>query len=117
MIAAIPPILERCYKALSDKKADEIQVLDVSEVSSLTHYMIVATATSEPHLRALRIAVEAALEGYIPHVAIDYEPMSGWVVIDAFDVMIHLLVQDKRDFYGIESLWKDGTPIAFSENA
>lgn len=116
MTAAIPSVLERCYKALSDKKADEIQVLDVNQVSSLTHYMIVATATSEPHLRALRIAAEAALEGYIPHVAIDYEPMSGWVVIDAFDVMVHLLVQDKRDFYGIESLWKDGKPIAFSEN-
>ena len=101
-----------CLDALEDKKADELVVLNVASKSSITNYIIVASGMSEPHLRALRIAVEMACkENGIHVIGAEKEASSGWIVVDAFDFMVHLLTDEKRDFYGIETLWKDAERV------
>ncbi len=100
---------------LDEKKAGELAVLDVSEQSSITDYLILATATSEPHLRALRVEIEKALDAAaVKIVGIEARQESGWLVVDAFDVMIHLFLADKRELYGLERLWRDAVEVRTS---
>jgi ribosome-associated protein len=105
--------VQLCCRALEEKKAGEVTVLDVSAQSSITDYLVIATATSSPHLRALRVELEKALDGAGVHlVGMDTVQESGWMVIDAFDVMVHLFLADARARYGLERLWRDADPVA-----
>jgi ribosome-associated protein len=101
-----------CCRVLDEKKAADITILDVSAQSSITDYLVLATATSDPHLRALRVELEKALDaGKVHLVGIETAQESGWMVIDAFDVMIHLFLAETRERYGLERLWRDATDI------
>ena len=109
-------LVKLCCRVLDDKKAGELAVLDVSAQSSITDYLILATATSEPHLRALRIELEKALDaGEVHLVGMEIAQNSGWTVIDAFDVMIHLFLSEARERYGLERLWRDATDVPLSK--
>ena len=77
-------LVKLCCRVLDDKKAGELTVLDVSAQSSITDFLILATATSEPHLRALRIELEKALDASEVHlVGMEIAQNSGWTVIDS----------------------------------
>lgn len=105
-----------CCQALEEKKAGDLRVLDVSEQSSITDYLVLATATSEPHLRALRVELEKALDAAKAHiVGMETGADSGWIVVDAFDVMVHLFSSDRRQHYGLENLWKDAKEVSVSK--
>ena len=102
-----------CCRALDEKKAGELRVLDVGELSSITDFLIVATATSDPHLRAMRVELEKTLKEAGVHIAgVETAQESGWAIIDLFDVMIHLFRADVRARYGLENLWKDATELS-----
>jgi ribosome-associated protein len=91
-------------------------VLDVSATSSITDYLVLATGSSEPHLRALRMEVEKKLDDEDVHlVGMETTQESGWTVIDAFDVMVHILSPEMRDRYGLENLWKDAVEVPVRE--
>lgn len=101
-----------CCSALDEKKAEELRVLDVSAQSSITDYLVIATGTSEPHLRALRFALEEALQAaHIHVVGREATQESGWVVVDAFDVMVHLFSPEQRDRFRLDDLWKDAAEV------
>jgi ribosome-associated protein len=86
--------------------------LDVSEQSSITDFLVLATATSAPHLRALRIELEKALDADRVHlVGMESAQESGWMVIDAFDVMVHLFLAEARERYALERLWRDAKEV------
>ena len=107
-------VVEKCRTALDDKKADDTKVLDVRGKSPITNYFIIATANSEPHLRALAGELERTLKDLgVKSVGRDYNTSSGWVVVDAFDFMAHIFLPEQRGLYGIESLWKDAEEIKF----
>jgi ribosome-associated protein len=109
-------LVRLCCRVLDDKKAGSLAILDVSAQSSITDYLIVATATSEPHLRALRIELEKALDAHRVHlVGMETVQESGWIVIDAFDVMIHLFLAEARERYGLERLWRDAVEISLEK--
>lgn len=106
-------LVKLCCRALDDKKAGDLRVLDVHEQSSITDYLIVATGTSDPHLRALRVELEKVIDATgIRIVGMDAQRESGWVVIDAFDVMVHIFLADQREHYGLENLWKDAVEVS-----
>ncbi|HEU5080131.1 MAG TPA: ribosome silencing factor [Opitutaceae bacterium] len=114
--ADVPAILKPLCVALEDKKAGDIRVLRVSEQSSITDYLIVATGTSDPHLRALRVELEKVLDlGKVHIVGMDTSQESGWLVIDAFDVMIHILTAENREKYALENLWKDAEEVPLAD--
>lgn len=109
-------VAKLCCRALDDKKAEAITVLDVAEQSSITDYLVIATATSEPHLRALRTELEKVLDGAGVHlVGAERAQESGWLVIDAFDVMIHLFLAPTRERYGLERLWRDASEVSVAK--
>ncbi len=88
-------------------------MLRVDEQSSITDYLVLATGTSEPHLRALRVEMEKVIDAEkVRIVGIDTGQESGWLVIDAFDVMIHLFTAENRDKYSLENLWKDADEVS-----
>ncbi len=99
----------RCaLAALEDKKGEAIKVLDVRGKSSITDFLILATATSEPHVKALKSALDAALkEAGVELIGQDREVGSGWLVVDAFDFMVHLQTEGVRDYYKLDQLWSD----------
>lgn len=114
--SAALPIVKTCCQVLEDKKAGELTVLDVSAQSSITDYLVIATATSEPHLRALRIELEKALDaGGVHLVGMESAQESGWMVIDAFDVMVHLFLAEARERYALERLWRDATEVTVNK--
>ena len=105
-----------CCRVLDGKKADGLTVLDVSEQSSITDFLVLATATSAPHLRALRIELEKALDADRVHlVGMESAQESGWMVIDAFDVMVHLFLAEARERYALERLWRDAKEVSVAK--
>lgn len=109
---AVPPLLKKVVQALDAKKAERLQVLNVSRLSSITDYLVVGTATSDPHLRALRVELEKAIDAdHTKILGIDTSKGSGWTVVDAFDVMVHLFTPENREKYRLELLWKDAEVV------
>lgn len=109
---AVNPLLALVVKALDDKKAGDIRVLNVAALSSITDFIIIATATSDPHQRALRVELEKVFDGQKARIlGIETARESGWTVVDAFDVMVHVFTAENREKYGLENLWKDAAEV------
>lgn len=108
-----PRLLRSVVRVLDEKKAEDLRVLDVREQSSITDYFVLATGTSEPHLRTLRIELEKALDNlHAPIIGVERGEGSGWTVFDAFEVMVHLFTSANREKYRLELLWKDAVEVS-----
>ena len=110
-------LVRRCVAALEDKKAVNIEVIRVGEQSSVTDFYILATGTSDPHLRSIRIELEKVIDAVVPEgtVRIQNEPHSGWCVVDAFDVVVHVFAADMRSLYNLEELYASGEKISLDK--
>jgi len=109
-------LVRLCCRALDEKKAGDLRVLDVRALSSITDYLVIGTATSEPHVRALRTELEKALDSVKTHiVGFETARESGCAVMDAFDVMVHIFTPEKRDRYRLENLWRDARDVPVRE--
>ena len=102
-----------CRELADNKKADNIVVLDVREISSVTDYFVIASGTSEPHLRAIveEISDTLKVDYDLKARAIDGTLQAAWVVLDYFDVIVHIMKQDLRERYDLEGLWGDAPRI------
>ena len=105
-------LLALVCKGLDDKKAGDLKIIDVRGLSSITDYIVVATGLAEPHLRAMRIEVERVLDAQGAKIAgMDKNQASGWLVVDAYQIMVHLFTAEARSRYGLEQLWRDGREL------
>ena len=94
--------------SLIDKKAEDLKLLYFGEKSPLTDCFIIATGTSDPHLKALRDNLEKTLkDSKIEIFSRDRFQPSGWLVLDAIDFVVHLFSKEQRENYALEDLWKD----------
>jgi len=102
-----------CRKLADDKKAEDIVVLDVRKLSSVTDYFVIATGTSEPHLRAIESEVLDTLaeDHGIRPTNTEGNAHSNWIVADYFDVIVHLMKKDVREKYDLEGLWNDAPRV------
>jgi ribosome-associated protein len=108
----LPPLLKQICQSLEEKKAEDIKVLCVRAQSSITDYLVLATGNSEPHLRALRVELEKTIDqSGVRILGLDTDQGSGWLVVDAFDIMVHVFTAENRRKYALESLWKDAQAI------
>ncbi len=98
-----------CRELADSKKAEDIIVLDVRELSNATDYFVIASVTSEPHLRAVAEEITEKLrEGHdVRSRAEDGSLRGSWVVLDFFDVMVHLMRAEARKHFDLEGLWGD----------
>lgn len=104
-----------CAHAADERKAENITVLKVGEMSALTDYFVICTGRNPRHLRALRIEMEERVEEMDGHVVgTEGEPDAGWVLVDADSVVVHLFSADKRELYDLEMLWGDCPRIDWS---
>ena len=103
----------RCRELADDKKAEDIVILDVREVSSVTDYFVIASGTSEPHLRAIvdEITDKLREDHDLRPKAIDGTLHTAWIVLDYFDVIVHIMRADVRDRYDLETLWGDAPRV------
>jgi ribosome-associated protein len=109
-----PALLRQIVRALDDKQAGDLRVLNVGKQSSITDWLVLATGNSEPHLRALRIETERVLdEARAPIAGLDGANLggSGWIVVDAYQIMVHLFTPEKRSAYALERLWRDAAEV------
>lgn len=108
--------LQLCCQALDDKKAEDIAILRVKEVSTVADYFILATGNSEPHLKTLTEEILYVLkEAGIQTLGAEKGGASGWNVIDTFDILVHVFLPEVRSMYRLDALWKDGKPILLNE--
>lgn len=105
-------LAQRCRELADDKKAEDIVIMDVRKLSSVTDYFVLASALSDPHLRATAQEIEAGLKkAGVAAQAVDGTSATGWVVLDYFDVMVHVMRSDIRQHYDLEGLWNDAPRV------
>ena len=96
-------------KALEDKKAEDIRVIDISEVTVIADYFIIATGTNRTQIQTLADHVEETLgrAGAELKQAEGYDS-ANWVLLDFRDVIVHIFDRENRLFYDLERIWRDG---------
>ena len=109
-------ITRLAIRALEEKKAENIEVIDISEVSVIADYFIIANGTNHNQNQALADSVEETIgraggnlkqgEGY---------DTANWILMDFLDVIVHIFDRDNRLFYDLERIWRDGRQIDLSE--
>ena len=105
--------LHLACEALLDKKAEDLKLLYFGDKSPLTDCFIIATGTSDPHLKALRNNLEIVLkENKIETLSKDRFQPSGWLILDAIDFVVHLFSKEQRENYALEHLWKDAEQLS-----
>ncbi len=99
-------------KALDSKKAQDIKVIGIRDLSILADYFVIATGTSSTHIKALADEVEFQLKeaGEAPG-HIEGHHSNTWILLDYGHVIVHVFLEETRDFYDLERLWKDGEQI------
>ena len=99
-------------KALEDTKAEDVRVLDIREVSILADYFIIANGTNSSQIQALvdNVQEEMHKAGYTLK-AVEGNRTASWVLLDYYDVIIHVFSKEDRLFYDLEHIWRDGKPL------
>jgi len=99
-------------EAAQERKADDVVGLDVRKISSFADTFIIATGTSDRHVRSVADSIEAALKAHgDPPMGIEGYDEGRWVLIDCGDAIVHIFQQEIRDHYDLERLWSDAPAL------
>ncbi len=106
----------RIAKCIDDKKGKKLQVLQVGELTSIADYFVIASGTSSTQVKAIADEVIDKLKqlGEEP-IHVEGFNSAMWVLIDYADVVVHIFMEETRDFYGIERLWADAKQISIGD--
>lgn len=109
---AIYERVKTIVKTLDEKKAQNIEVLKLSDVTTLADYFIICTGTSSTHVKTLADEVDEKIDaaGELTYHKEGYQSAS-WVLLDYGDVVVHVFYGETRDFYNLEHLWSDSERI------
>ena len=105
-------IAKLAITALEDKKAEDIKVIDISEVSVIADYFIIANGSNRSQIQALSDHVEETLgKAGVSLRQVEGYNNANWVLLDFHDVIVHIFDQENRLFYDLERIWRDGALI------
>ena len=104
-------IVEIVTKTLDDNKAEDVVVMDLKGKTSIASYMVIASGTSQRHVASLAEKVQENLKKAGYKSTVEGAEKADWVLIDAFDVIVHLFTPEVRDFYSIEKMWSSVAEI------
>jgi ribosome-associated protein len=101
-----PSLKTAILDALDDMKALEVKFLDVRGLTDIADYMVIASGTSDRHVRSVaqRVVEKAKEAGFRPH-GVDGQQDGDWVLIDLSEMIVHVMLPRVREFYGLEKLW------------
>ena len=103
-------------KALDEKKGKEISAIEITDITTLADYFVIATGSSNTQINALCGSVEKALKEQANELPLRREGYRDgtWVLLDYGDIVVHVFSPEAREFYSLERLWKDGKPLDLS---
>ena len=102
--------------ALEDRKAEDIKVIDIREISPIADFFIIANGTNQNQIQAMRDAADEALyRAGLPVKQVEGNQNSTWILMDYGDVIIHIFSKEDRLFYDLERAWRDGKEIDVKE--
>jgi ribosome-associated protein len=108
---ATEPLQNTVLMALDDLKARDVVVLDVRRMTSIADFMVIASGTSDRHVRALaENVVEKCKEQGTRPLGVEGLREGEWVLLDLQDILVHVMLPRVRDFYNLEKLWSDTAP-------
>ncbi len=103
-------LLELAQTSLDDMKARDVRVLDVRDMTSVTDFLVLASGTSDRHVRSLSDKlIESAKKAGQPPLGVEGQDAGEWVLIDLNDVIVHVMQPRTREFYKLEDLWALGS--------
>ena len=104
-----PPLVE-------DKKAEDVKVIDIREISPIADFFIIADGMNQNQIQAMRDAVDEALyKADLKVRQVEGNQSSTWILMDYNDIIIHIFSKEDRLFYDLERIWKDGKEISVDE--
>lgn len=98
-------------KVIDAKKAEDIKVIKISELTVLADYFIIANGTSNTHVRALAEEIEEELSNMGTEARNIEGRSTGWILLDYNDVVVHVFTPNDREHYNLERLWQDGEEV------
>ena len=110
-------LVKYACEALLERKGQQLEVLRIEELTTLAEYFVICSATSTTQVKALADSVEYHLKydhDTTPHHVEGFES-SSWILLDYGCVLVHVFLPESRQFYNLENLWKDGTPVPLAE--
>lgn len=109
-------MVKRICQVLDGKKAEDITVIDISQISSISDYFIVTNGTSLPHVQTLvdEISRELSKLDYKPNT-VEGGRSATWILLDYIDVVIHVFTKEDREFYNLERIWRDGRFVSLKD--
>lgn len=104
--------LKTIVDALENKKAEEMQLIDIREVSTIADYFVITNGTNMSQIQALADNVEEklAINGIHPRSVEGYNT-ANWILMDYNDILVHIFDKESRGFYDLERMWRDGKVI------
>ena len=104
-------LVKAAVHALDEKKAEDIEVIQITELSVVADYFVIANGTSNTHVRALAGEVEDALSKQGVEAGHIEGRATGWILLDYGSVVVHVFHKESRAYYNLERLWADGPKI------
>lgn len=102
--------------ALSEKKAEELTILDIREISTIADYFVIANGSNPNQLGAMQDAVEETMTKNGIHARqVEGNHNSTWILMDYQDVVVHLFSREDRKFYDLDRIWMDGRRVELKE--
>ena len=105
-------ILKVINNAIEDRKGEDIRILDISGVTVMADYFVIASGNNKNQVQAIADSVnEAMIANKIELKATEGYNTAGWILMDYGDVIVHIFSKEERLFYDLERIWRDGKPI------
>ena len=109
-------LVKKVVEALEDKKAEDISVIDIKEISTIADYFIIANGSNTNQLTAMQDAVDEAMyKNGVHQKQVEGNNNSTWILMDYHDIIVHLFSSEDRLFYDLERIWRDGKVIDINE--
>lgn len=107
---------EVAFRALEEKKAEDIRIIDISDISVIADYFIIANGSNPNQLQAMQENVEEQLyKAGFCEKQIEGNQRSSWILMDYGDIIVHIFSKEDRLFYDLERIWRDGRDISPEE--
>ncbi len=105
-------VAKTAYSVLDEKKGEDIVLLDVRGMSPISDYILIATGNSEPHVKALYASVQREMKNVGLHChRKSGVATGGWMILDYFDIIIHIFSTESREYYTLEEIWSEAPKV------